>query len=574
MGNQSSSTTRRRPSRAQSRYGAIAQDHVLVNSNIIEYPSALRRNLALLSILVCQTFFWTAFSVISMWIPQTLKLNVFFFDLDGDQKSYFRYIVTMSVVPTLALILLYSAAWISGILMDSCVRKTWCLFTFVIFAGVAFSFVVAIILTLAQHVFCHFDAGNITFTCSINSSFFLCGDNVKNNYCKDEYIAWLTAIAAIGAVIRTALPALGGDQIPARHGVRVFYAQFYGCQKLGQALAAALCLVYLSAWQSFRSKHPHDKTHYSLRSDYQFLFYGWGGAIIAATILMLAAMMVVVCCNLLREVRPDFGVVQKTAGILRQAYTRHSDMEDDPSVGCLDGAKMSLGGSYPDLAVTERTELAKFGLVLIILIPVAFGTTLPMLPDIPEFSSANKTMKEVTELAEKDVSSLAISSLASYVMSGVAIIVIHKICTKLAENGRALTLLHRLVAGHIAMIMSIVSAMIIQKYNSKYNVATSIGPMLLVGLSNAFIYTAGYELTLISAPRSMQGTAMGMFYLMDGVANIANILVINYTNYNNSKVGSPDYYLVMGVGGVASMLIACVLLVLAERKYSLGTNRL
>lgn len=104
--------------------------------------------------------------------------------------------------------------------------------------------------------------------------------------------------------------------------------------------------------------------------------------------------------------------------------------------------------------------------------------------------------------------------------------------------------------------------------------ATSIGPMLLVGLSNAFIYTAGYELTLISAPRSMQGTAMGMFYLMDGVANIANILVINYTNYNNSKVGSPDYYLVMGVGGVASMLIACVLLVLAERKYSLGTNRL
>lgn len=58
-------------------------------------------------------------------------------------------------------------------------------------------------------------------------------------------------------------------------------------------------------------------------------------------------------------------------------------MEDDPSVGCLDGAKMSLGGSYPDLAVTERTELAKFGLVLIILIPVAFGTTLPMLPDIP-----------------------------------------------------------------------------------------------------------------------------------------------------------------------------------------------
>ena len=58
-------------------------------------------------------------------------------------------------------------------------------------------------------------------------------------------------------------------------------------------------------------------------------------------------------------------------------------MEDDPAVGCLDGAKMSRGGSYPDLAVDERTELAKFGLVLIILIPVAFSTTLPTLPIIP-----------------------------------------------------------------------------------------------------------------------------------------------------------------------------------------------
>ena len=107
-----------------------------------------------------------------------------------------------------------------------------------------------------------------------------------------------------------------------------------------------------------------------------------------------------------------------------------------------------------------------------------------------------------------------------------------------------------------------------------YNTVTEIGPMILVGLSNAFIYTAGYELTLISAPRSMQGTAMGMFYLMDGVANIANILVLNYTNSNASMLGSLDYNLVMGMGGVASMVIACVLLILAERKYSLGMDRL
>lgn len=74
--------------------------------------------------------------------------------------------------------------------------------------------------------------------------------------------------------------------------MRVFYAQFYGGQKLGQALAAGLCLVYLAAWESFRSKHPHDETHYSLRNDYQFLFYGWGGAIIAATLFMVVSMLV------------------------------------------------------------------------------------------------------------------------------------------------------------------------------------------------------------------------------------------------------------------------------------------
>lgn len=92
MGNSgSSSSARQRIGRIQPRYGAVAQDHVLVNSNIIEYPSALRRNLALIAILVCQTFFWVAFSIIFMWIPQTLQLNVFFFNSDEDRHGYFDY---------------------------------------------------------------------------------------------------------------------------------------------------------------------------------------------------------------------------------------------------------------------------------------------------------------------------------------------------------------------------------------------------------------------------------------------------------------------------------------------------
>ena len=131
--------------------------------------------------------------------------------MDASSDCFLLLFCRMSMVPTLALILLYSAAWLSGILMDSCIRKTWCLFTFVIFAGIAFSFVVTLILTLAQHVFCHRESGS--FACNINSTFFLCGQNLNHGYCQYEYITWVCAIAVIGAVIRTALPALGGDQV-------------------------------------------------------------------------------------------------------------------------------------------------------------------------------------------------------------------------------------------------------------------------------------------------------------------------------------------------------------------------
>lgn len=78
----------------------------------------------------------------------------------------------------------------------------------------------------------------------------------------------------------------------------------------------------------------------------------------------------------------------------------------------------------------------------------------------------------------------------------------------------------------------------------------------------------------MSAPRSMQGTAMGMFYLMDGIANVANMLVVIYTSNKGSHLGSLDYYLVMGVGGLASMTISCISLVLADKKFHLGVDRL
>lgn len=46
----------------------------------------------------------------------------------------------------------------------------------------------------------------------------------------------------------------------------------------------------------------------------------------------------------------------------------------------LDAAKRSKGGDFADGAVDERVGMFKFSVVLLLLIPVAFSTTLPKLP--------------------------------------------------------------------------------------------------------------------------------------------------------------------------------------------------
>lgn len=70
-------------------------------------------------------------------------------------------------------------------------------------------------------------------------------------------------------------------QIPEREGVRVFYAQFYGGQKIGEAISALLCIAYLSAWNSFSNGPP--TLNYNGQADYLFLFYGWACSIAIAS---------------------------------------------------------------------------------------------------------------------------------------------------------------------------------------------------------------------------------------------------------------------------------------------------
>ena len=81
-----------------------------------------------------------------------------------------------------------------------------------------------------------------------------------------------------------------------------------------------------------------------------------------------------------------------------------------------------------------------------------------------------------------------------------------------------------------------------------------------------------YELTFISAPRSMQGTAMGMFYLLTGFANLTHLLIENVMIEHNISVNTETakiWYWATGFGG---NLISLTSLVLVHKKYDLGLS--
>lgn len=113
MGNQQGSTTTRSPllgdasTSTTARYGTQSSrdgyravdndDGVVYNASVnnvsgsLEYQTETRRRIALIAILICQVSDWTAFSIVAYWIPQTLQLNVAFFNSDGQREDYLEY---------------------------------------------------------------------------------------------------------------------------------------------------------------------------------------------------------------------------------------------------------------------------------------------------------------------------------------------------------------------------------------------------------------------------------------------------------------------------------------------------
>ena len=75
----------------------------------------------------------------------------------------------------------------------------------------------------------------------------------------------------------------------------------------------------------------------------------------------------------------------------------------------------------------------------------------------------------------------------------------------------------------------------------------------------------GYELTLVAAPRAMQATSMGLFYCLDGIANLINLAAV-YTDYSEKLT----FYM---VAGVLSTLTGITVLILISKKFGLRLDK-
>lgn len=78
-------------------------------------------------------------------------------------------------------------------------------------------------------------------------------------------------------------------------------------------------------------------------------------------------------------------------------------------------------------------------------------------------------------------------------------------------------------------------------------------------------------MTFISAPRSLQGTVMGMFYLLEGAGQALFIVVALYLPTLGNNSASKWLFGCVGIGG---NLVGSLLLFVANKKVGLGLANL
>ena len=83
-----------------------------------------------------------------------------------------------------------------------------------------------------------------------------------------------------------------------------------------------------------------------------------------------------------------------------------------------------------------------------------------------------------------------------------------------------------------------------------------------------FLYTVGFELALVAAPRSLQTTAMGILFIPDGIANI--LTLVTQTSTAELRISDLSLYnLTLYATHIPGMVvnIACVGFVVLMHKY-------
>ena len=80
----------------------------------------------------------------------------------------------------------------------------------------------------------------------------------------------------------------------------------------------------------------------------------------------------------------------------------------------------------------------------------------------------------------------------------------------------------------------------------------------------------GYELTFVMAPRSMQGTAMGIFYFLEGSGNLIYLLPVYLLPPLSKAPGTAKT--LFWTTGVAGNTIGLLLLIFVHRKFNLGLS--
>lgn len=75
----------------------------------------------------------------------------------------------------------------------------------------------------------------------------------------------------------------------------------------------------------------------------------------------------------------------------------------------------------------------------------------------------------------------------------------------------------------------------------------------------------------MSAPRAMQGTAMGMLYLMNGLGQLILLLLMDYVKFEPTDTARQITYLINGCAA-GSLVISSILLPLTEKRYNLGLS--